>query len=301
VTWKQLLRVLSPALLGGALYLLAHTLYFGNPLPNTYYAKRASDWAHFRIGLSYVAGLPREFPWVLLVVLILGLRSLRGIGIALLAGLCLYTVHVVRLGGDHFEYYRAFIYVFPAMAALLGAAGARFATSPVAWRRSSLAIVAVAAMFWSARSHVRAGAYDWVRLSARMGTALAATYPADTRVGLFALGAAGHASRLPVVDALGIADPHVARQDLSHEHVCVLDIGHERGDPDYVLQHADVVVFFGAYGPVPYESLDEIREGFYSHKKFLAAAKQALERGSFRLRNIEFMPGTYWAVLERAS
>ena len=90
------------------------------------------------------------------------------------------------------------------------------------------------------------------------------------------------------------------RQDLSHEHVCVLDIGHERGAPEYVLERADVVVFFGAYGPVPYESLDEVREAFYSHRKFIAAAKQALAQGAFRLRNIEFMPGAYWAVLERA-
>jgi hypothetical protein len=101
------------------------------------------------------------------------------------------------------------------------------------------------------------------------------------------------------VDALGIADPHVARCDLSKEHVCELDIGHERGDPQYVLEHADVVAFFAAYSPVPFESLDEIREGFYSQKKFVAAAREAVEQGRFKLRNVEFAPGAYWAVLEK--
>jgi hypothetical protein len=146
---------------------------------------------------------------------------------------------------------------------------------------------------------VRPGAYEWVRLAARLGDVLGRSYPPDTRLGLFAIGATGYASGLPVVDALGIADAHVAGCDLSKEHVCALDIGHERGDPDYVLRHADVVVFFAAYSPVPFESLEEVREGFYSHKKFLAAAKRAIEARRFVLRNIEFMPGAYWAVLER--
>jgi hypothetical protein len=78
-----------------------------------------------------------------------------------------------------------------------------------------------------------------------------------------------------------------------------LDIGHERGDPAYVLEHADVVVFFAAYAPVRFENLEEIREGFYSQKKFLAAAATAVQQGKFHLGNVEFMPGAYWAVLER--
>lgn len=301
VQWKALVRLLLPVFVGGGLYLLAHTLYFGNPLPNTYYAKRALDWAHARIGLSYLAGVPRAFPWILLVLLPLAMGALRGAAFAFLAGLLLYVLHVARLGGDHFEFDRPFLYVMPTMTALLGAAAARFVVSRGSWRVGVVAGLVLAALFWTARTHVRGDAYHWVQLSARLGTALAKTYPAETKLGLFALGATGYTSRLPVVDALGIADPHVARRDLSHEHVCALDIGHERGDPAYVLQHADVIVFFGAYGPVPYESLDEIREGFYSHKKFIAVAREALKQGQFHLRNIEFMPGAYWAVLERAS
>ncbi len=91
----------------------------------------------------------------------------------------------------------------------------------------------------------------------------------------------------------------MARQDLSHEHVCHLDIGHERGDPAYLLDKTDVVVLFAAYAPVEFETLEEVREGFYSHKKFIQAAKDAIQRGQFVLRNIEFLPGVHWAVLER--
>jgi hypothetical protein len=61
----QLWRALAPAAVGGVLYLVAHLLYFGDIFPNTYYAKRASDWAHLTIGLDYFARFPLVYPWVI--------------------------------------------------------------------------------------------------------------------------------------------------------------------------------------------------------------------------------------------
>jgi arabinofuranosyltransferase len=298
-TVRQVVRTLVPAVLGGGAYLVAHVLYFGSLLPNTWIAKRAWDWKHAWIGVQYVWGFLRADPWVGLWIVPLWIRSLRPIAASLSAGLLLYTLHVITLGGDHFEFHRVFLHVLPIVAALVGAAAATIVGSPVAWRRGLVAAAALLILVHAALPRVRPGAYEWVRLAARLGETLGRSYPRDTRLGLFAIGATGYASGLPVVDALGIADPHVAGCDLSKEHVCALDIGHERGDPDYVLRHADVVVFFAAYSPVPFENLDEVREGFYSHKKFLAAAKRAVEARKFVLRNIEFMPGAYWAVLER--
>jgi hypothetical protein len=284
---------------GGVVYVLLHTLYFGDPLPNTYYAKRASDWAHLKIGLDYVRRFPLAYPWVAALVVAVVLRPLRSVALAFIAGLAAFSFQVARVGGDHFEFYRAFLYVLPIAAALVGAAAARLVAARTVWKTAFVGVVAAALVLTTAKPHVRADAFAWVQLAARLGAALKAQYPADTRLGLFALGATSYTAGLPVVDALGIADRHVARCDLSKEHVCVLDIGHERGDPDYVLQRADVVVLFGAYAPVRFESLDEVREGFYSHKKFLAAAKSAIQQGTFRLHNVEFMPGAFWAVLER--
>jgi hypothetical protein len=297
----DLMRTLLPALVVGGAYLAVHTAYFGSPVPNTWYAKKASDWAHARIGLSYVAGFVRAYPWVPLILVALFIRSLRAVGLALVVALLLFVAHVARLGGDHFEFHRVFLHVLPVAGALLGASAARIAAAPVVWRRVALSAVGFAILVHAGKPRVQPQAFEWVRYAARLGATLAQTYPADTRLGLFALGATGYTSGLPVVDALGIADPHVARRDLSHEHVCHLDIGHERGDPQYVLERADVVVFFAAYAPVRFESLDEIRQGFYSHKKFVAAAKDAVANGAFVLRNIEFGPRAYWAVLERRS
>jgi biotin transporter BioY len=298
-TPAKLLRTLLPVLAGGAVYLGAHTLYFGNPLPNTYYAKRAADWTHVRIGLAYLRDLPVTYPALLFAFLALLQPELRRIGAAWTLGLVLYSAHVVSLGGDHFVFHRPYVLVLPVALALAGATASRlWSTRPVPVRVATAA-VAIAALLVTARTPVPAGAFAWVRLAGQLGHALASTYPPETRLGLFAIGATGYTSGLPVVDALGLADRHVVRSDLSREHSCALDIGHERGDPAYVLEQSDVVVFFGAYAPVRFESLDEIRQGFYSHKKFLAAAREAVEAHRFQLRDLEFAPGAHWALLEK--
>jgi hypothetical protein len=296
---RRVARTLLPVGLGLLLYLAAHALYFGTFLPNTYHAKRASDWAHARLGLAYLAELPRTYPWLLAGLLALLLPRLRMVALAVTLGTALLAVHVVRLGGDHFIFHRPFVPVLPLSLALLGAAAGRLWERGGAAVRAATAAVLVLMLGLAGRQRLQPGAFEWVRAAAQLGHVLARTYPPQTRLGLVAIGATGYTSKLPVVDALGIADRHVARRDLSHEHVCALDIGHERGDPPYVLERADVVVPFAAYAPVPFENLDEIREGFYSQRKLLAAARPLLRSGSWRLRNLELGPGAYWAVLEK--
>jgi hypothetical protein len=163
-------------------------------------------------------------------------------------------------------------------------------------------IVLAALVGFAASRRVAPGAFQWVRHAAQLGTAIARNYPPETRLGLFAIGATGYSSRMPVVDALGLADARLARAP-RHADAPLLpsDIGHERGDPDALLARTDVIVLFGAYAPVRFESLDEIRPGFRQHERFLIAARAAVTRGAFQLRSIEFAPGAYWAVLERRS
>ena len=292
-------RSLLPLFAGGVAYLALHTLYFGDPLPNTYYAKRAADWTHVRIGLAYLRDLPATYPALLFAFLALAQPELRRLGAAWTVGVVLYSAHIMSLGGDHFVFHRPYILVLPMALALAGATAARIWSTRPAPMRVATAAVALAALLVTARTPLPAGAFAWVRLAGQLGHALAHTYPPETRVGLFAIGATGYTSRLPVVDALGLADRHVVKSDLSKEHSCALDIGHERGDPAYVLEQSDVVVLFGAYAPIRFESLDEVRQGFYSHKKFLVAAREAVEARRYRLRDLEFAPGAHWAVLEK--
>jgi hypothetical protein len=298
-TPRSLLRTLAPALIGAVLYLLAHTLYFGTPWPNTWIAKRQADLVHLRIGLAYLAGLPVQYPWFFLGFAALAVRPLRAVAIAVGLGVALYALHVASLGGDHFVFYRPFVILLPMMLAMAGAAALHFVRDRRIALRALAVGVAAATLAGAAMQRMPAGAFAWVRNAAQLGHALARTYPPDTRVGLFAIGAAGYTSGLPIVDALGLADRHIARRDLSHEHACELDIGHERGDPAYLMARADVIVPFAAFAPKPFESLDEVRDGFHSHKRFLELARRETAAGNLRLRNIEYAPGAYWLVLER--
>jgi len=300
ISLRDLRRTLMPVVTGGVLYLVAHTVYFGTPLPNTYYAKRAHDMTHVRLGLAYVALLPRVYPWLFAGFLALAVPRLRLAAAGVVLGLLGLSIHVVTLGGDHFVDHRPFLIVLPMLLALGGAAAASAwkARSPAI--RLAVAALATATLAAATTRRVEPGAFGWVRVATQLGHALARTYPPGTRTGMFAIGAAGWASHLPVVDALGLADAHVARADAySKQHACALDIGHERGDPEYVLARSDVVVLFGAFAPVKFESLDEVREGFYSQKQFVVAARDALARGQFRLRDLEFAPGSHWLLLEK--
>lgn len=298
---RPLLGVLLPTIAGGGLYLIAHTLYYGDPLPNTFYAKSATDWAHARIGLSWLAGAVRTYPWLLLAALACILPWRRDVLAPIGIGMAAYAIFLVALGGDHFVFHRPMLHLMPlALAALGGAAGCLWKVGGRYARFAGAAVLAALLGFAASRP-VPPGAFLWVRHAAQLGYTLARTYPPETRLGLFAIGATGYTSHRPVVDALGLADARIARSSRGDAPLVAADIGHEHGDPDDLLARADVIVLFAAYAPVQFESLEEVRAGFHSHERFLARARDAVSRGTFRLRNIEFAPGAYWAVLERTS
>jgi hypothetical protein len=119
----------------------------------------------------------------------------------------------------------------------------------------------------------------------------------DIRLTRLGLRAAPRATlRMPVVDALGIADRHGAVLPVEGEcaPTSVTSVVIRRTSCSAPMSSSS----FAAYGRCA--SYLTIREGFYSHKKFLAAAKSAIQQGTFRLHNVEFAPGAYWAVLERS-
>ncbi len=301
-TPRALLRVLLPALVGGGLYLLAHTLYFGDPLPNTFHAKSAADWAHVRIGLGWLAQAPLTYPWLPFAAAACCIPWQRAALAPIGLGMTAYAAFLVMLGGDHFVFHRPMLHFMPlALAALGGTVGCLWNEGRPAARIASVVVLAALLVFTASR-RVAPGAFQWVRHASQLGHALGRNYPPATRLGLFAIGATGYTSRLPVVDALGLADERLARAPRRDDTPLLpSDIGHERGDPETLLAHSDVIVLFGAYAPIRFESLDEVRPGFHQHERFLQQARAAMARGTFQLRNIEFAPGAFWAVLERRS
>lgn len=124
-------RALAAMALGAlplALWLLFALVYFGFPLPNTYYAKVGTGvsqsylWAH---GISYVLNLLRHdrvAAFLLLTALVAIPVRRSGREVSMVAGIVLYGIYVVHVGGD-FMAGRFFTAPFVAAVALL--AGAR--------------------------------------------------------------------------------------------------------------------------------------------------------------------------------
>ena len=94
-------KVLSLLVGGGLLFLLTlwRWTYYGDIVPNTFHAKGASNWSQ---GLFYVGIFVQRYPWLLLAIAALFFVPLseRRQRSFYAAFVCLYALHVVRVGGD---------------------------------------------------------------------------------------------------------------------------------------------------------------------------------------------------------
>ncbi len=109
------LRLLAPAgALVGAHLLWRHS-YYGEWLPNTYYAKNVRDW--WEAGLGYLAyGALEHALWAVLPLAVVGtvVRARAGDSAPVLMWLWAVPsyVHLAKIGGDHFEF-RMFDVLWP--------------------------------------------------------------------------------------------------------------------------------------------------------------------------------------------
>ena len=106
--WRELAYLVMPFVVLVAAHFLFRYAYYGEWLPNTYYAKHIRPW--YETGFRYVCAAALETGLYLLlplacVALQVGWRARRELMYALPL-LCISThlAYVMRIGGDHFEY-----------------------------------------------------------------------------------------------------------------------------------------------------------------------------------------------------
>jgi len=264
---RELGRYVAPFALVYAPYFLIRWNYYGQLLPNTFYAKSAGG-TYVEQGTVYlytffVAG----GMWGVLpaagcgLYVLLRRRDLVGRFVALAAPL--YAFYVVRIGGD-FMYGRFWVPLLPGVF-LLGEAGLRAIwSSPRLARWPALAAaltVPVAAAAFPARL-VPAESVSWHLTDERSFHLLDSFAPLRTKaegfrlvealarhvakpVGPFTIaapgiGALGYYTRQRVVDELGLTEPALARQPVQRRG----RPGHERLAPvEYLLARgADLIV-----------------------------------------------------------
>ena len=195
-------------------------LYYGEPLPNTYYLK-ATNWdGKYAAGWRYVSGFARTYtlPCILAAVGVglagsrSGQRSCVHRSFAVLGGvLILFAAYVVYVGGDMFPSYRFFVPVIPILSALAFVAVQDLPTpAPHRLGIGALCLLSVPAMIWTYPSLLSPSPPE--SGDVQIGLYLKENTPPDAVVADTAAGSVFYFSGRPGVDLLGKTDPYIARQ-----------------------------------------------------------------------------------------
>jgi hypothetical protein len=234
-----------------AVYLLFRVGYYGQPLPNTFYAKVGGRLEQGLRGTRYLWSFVwTEGAFPLAVLAAAAPFTRRGRRAAAPAAFAaVYVAYVVAVGGDVFPASRFLVPLVPVLAALsavtVGAGVARLANAAGSSPRretqlllaTPLAAWALVALLWIPVFRATDRDHAFMTALFEMGRAPCAdlrsrTKPGDS-VAALGVGYLKFCTDLRVIDMLGLTDAHVARAPVPHfGEGCA---GHERFDSRYVL------------------------------------------------------------------
>lgn len=233
-------------------YFLCRLHYFGDPMPNTYYAKLAASlMQRLHRGTSYAFNF--TIYWLLPIgVLTWLVESRRRLSNVMTLTLLVQTLTIVYVGGDHFPWHRFFLPVMPIAAILLAGIVAMIIRSiPDAPTRrivgSALTIAIIMIVFGIAtRSELlfaqgmnRTG-HRWQAIATWAKTSL----PQDACIAVGPVGTFAWFSGHPTFDLFGLTDREIAHHG---EFFATEGPGHQRAGiaillkrhPEIVLGHAN--------------------------------------------------------------
>jgi len=238
---------------GAQAFLVWRALYYGELLPNTFYAKVTGGREQLETGIRYLGDAVLASP-VLLVALLCPFAfvapSVRvRLGdparlLALYAVLVGYVLYVVAVGADFMPYLRFFLPVLP-LAALLVAA--LLQALPSAGRARAAALPALLALqcvaaLASDEPYRAFVAHRTAVVGERVGAWLAAHVAPGDLIAVNTAGSLPYTAKLPTIDMLGLADPQIARRPV---YVVTPGwAGHRRGWGEYVLERRPRVVLW---------------------------------------------------------
>ena len=229
--------------------------YYGDPLPNTYYAK-ASGTGLWLIGngvdylLRYLVG---QFGWLLLAFAALVffpplLRKFQDEKLIITLGvvLLLHVLYVIKVGGDYLPMSRFILHMLP-LFAVLSSLGlwivCRSHTGYILLLTLAIVITQNIAFYRSADHRV----VDEIRILNAEWKSLAewlkSTYPGDTVLAVNAAGAVPYLTGFKTIDMLGLNDKHIARSNVTFKVASGPVPGHFKYDGKYVCSlQPDVVI-----------------------------------------------------------
>jgi len=237
--------------------------YYGDLLPNTFYAK-ATDFSVRKLwnGVMYVGWYSRTTPFLLPLCAITGLLYLlRGrrldFRISYLATLATaYMIYVVSVGGDHMYSYRLLVPVIPLASILLFLLleklvdpGQRILIATIYAAASVLCLLQL--LHGSPLNPRTEDGASYV--GTRVGRYIANEWPSDSLIALNTAGSTPYyATKNTYIDMLGLNDRHIARRKIGKNQMLSgwqRVPGHSKGDGAYVLsREPDYIIAGPAHG-----------------------------------------------------
>jgi arabinofuranosyltransferase len=251
----RLLLVAVPIALLTIPYAVWVRVYYGDFLPNTYYAKTGIPASPaLRNGLIYLSGYLLEPPFlgVILVGLTAATLSMRRWDrrMTLLASIVvLYMLYVVYVGGDHMKSYRFMLPVIPVMGLLFWLLSAtvlrRIAPR---WEATVCALLlgAMALQLTSTKQNPRA-VDRAVEYGTVIGRYINNYWPPNSLAALHTAGSTPfYAQRMRFIDMLGLNDAHIAKRRIDSLIFPWQAVpGHAKGDGAYVLSRRPDYIILG--------------------------------------------------------
>lgn len=245
---RGLLPLLAAHLLVFLPYFAWRYSFYGDPLPNTFYAKTGGGLAQALRGLGYAGTFALGMGGPLLLLI---LAPLRG-GWAALAGwrgyllllVGVYSAYIIAVGGDHFPGERFFVPLVPWVALLMADGArrlyARLRARPDAARLAPAALALLIALY-SAYALGRSAAFDQiiqgddesVWIWREIGWWMADHAAPGESIAAMGAGAIAYYGDRETIDLLGLNDRHIAR--IESPAIGSGTAGHEKRDPAYVL------------------------------------------------------------------
>lgn len=242
--------LVGPYLLVVLPFFLWRYSYYGDLLPNTFYAKTGGGLRAVARGLGYSWGFAQTMGGPLLLLALLGWiepgwrAALRGWRGYLLLLLTIYTAYIIAVGGDHFRGERFFVPLV-ALIAILFADGLAQLTR-LALRRPALRLIAPALLvvllsgyslyaLTRTRSidHIIRGMDESVWIWREIGWWMADHSEPDESIAVLGAGAIAYYGQRTTVDMLGLTDRYIARVEVPDMGAGAA--GHEKRAPLYVI------------------------------------------------------------------
>jgi hypothetical protein len=198
-------------------------LYYGDLLPNPFYAKTGFSFEYMKSGLEYSWQFLKHYGlWGIAHVLpLLFYRSLQSGGRLLLLLVYVYTLYIVVVGGDVLKAHRFFLPILPLLYLLLAASvrelSSRFKSEVKRSLVSAILLLSIALLFFFVP-------HKWIRDVKVLEEALVegmrfraeylrASFPPPFSVAISTIGSISYhlGTRIAVIDMLGLTDRNISK------------------------------------------------------------------------------------------